>query len=401
MNLYINEPPRQTPVRYYCRTAVVGGGFAGIAAALSAARAGSNVILLEHQYALGGLATLGLITHYLPLCDGYGHQVSFGIAEELMRVSMSLEDFDPLHAWKCSLLKSEPAGVQRLICEFNPQIFAILAEQLLLDAGVHIIYGANICGVEMTNDTVSALIAESREGRWAVQVENVIDCTGDATVCHLAGVQTKLFQQKNILASWYAATQDGIYHVQPLGACDVPDEYKTPAQVLAEKSSVTRYDGITTDSLSRFTIASHASLLSDFLRKGKPSAQHQLATIPAIPEVRMTRKIVGMTTLQEDTSIHYPDSIGLIANWKRRGPVYEVPFSCMCISDVKNLLAAGRCISTSETMWDVTRVIPPCAVTGEAAGLAAAMSADFHSFSVKQLQNELCLRGIVLCTKQI
>lgn len=62
--------------------AVCGGGFAGISAALAAAREGKKVILFEREYVLGGLGTAGLITIYLPLCDGYGHQVSFGIAEE-------------------------------------------------------------------------------------------------------------------------------------------------------------------------------------------------------------------------------------------------------------------------------------------------------------------------------
>ena len=66
--------------------AVCGGGFAGISAALAAARAGKKVILFERQYMLGGLATAGLVTIYLPLCDGYGKQISFGIAEELFKL---------------------------------------------------------------------------------------------------------------------------------------------------------------------------------------------------------------------------------------------------------------------------------------------------------------------------
>ena len=67
-----------------CDVLVCGGGFGGISAALAAARLGKRVILLEKQYILGGLGTAGLITYYLPLCDGVGHQVSFGLAEELL-----------------------------------------------------------------------------------------------------------------------------------------------------------------------------------------------------------------------------------------------------------------------------------------------------------------------------
>lgn len=70
-------------------TVVVGGGFAGVSAALAAARGGNKVLLCERMFMLGGLGTAGLITIYLPLCDGKGHQVSFGIADELLRLSIS------------------------------------------------------------------------------------------------------------------------------------------------------------------------------------------------------------------------------------------------------------------------------------------------------------------------
>ena len=81
-NVYIKEN-LATPVAFGCDVAVAGGGVAGIAAALSAARAGAKVALIERGFTLGGLATAGLVTIYLPLCDGKGRQVSFSLAEEL------------------------------------------------------------------------------------------------------------------------------------------------------------------------------------------------------------------------------------------------------------------------------------------------------------------------------
>ena len=80
----------ETRITANCDVLVCGGGFAGIAAALAAARQGAKVILLEKQYMLGGLGTAGLITIYLPICDGLGHQVCFGIAEELLHLSISM-----------------------------------------------------------------------------------------------------------------------------------------------------------------------------------------------------------------------------------------------------------------------------------------------------------------------
>ena len=85
-----------------CDVLVVGAGIAGVSAALAAARGGADVILAEREYAPGGMATLGLIAIYLPLCDGMGRQVSYGISEELLRLSIQYGADGPVpaHGWK-------------------------------------------------------------------------------------------------------------------------------------------------------------------------------------------------------------------------------------------------------------------------------------------------------------
>ena len=85
--MYIEEIKKTEVVSEY-DVAVCGGGFGGISAAIAAARGGKRVILFEKAYVLGGLGTAGIVTIYLPLCDGMGRQVSFGIAEELLRLSV-------------------------------------------------------------------------------------------------------------------------------------------------------------------------------------------------------------------------------------------------------------------------------------------------------------------------
>ena len=123
-----------TEISENCDVLVCGGGFAGIAAALSAARQGKKTILLERQFVLGGLGTAGLVTIYLPLCDGMGRQVSFGIAEELFRLSISMgAEAQYPENWLDSVdktLRSEKD--KRFEVRYNPSLFAILAEQLLL-----------------------------------------------------------------------------------------------------------------------------------------------------------------------------------------------------------------------------------------------------------------------------
>ena len=86
----------------------------------------------------------------------------------------------------------------------------------------------------------------------------------------------------------------------------------------------------------------------------------------------------------------------MVSNWKKRGPVYEVPYSTLYSAKIKNLIAAGRCTSVDETMWDIMRVIPCCAVTGQAAGTAAALTDDFSALDVSVLQNELRRQGVKL-----
>ena len=124
--------------------------------------------------------------------------------------------------------------------------------------------------------------------------------------------------------------------------------------------------------------------------------------IATIPQIRMTRKIVGEYELAH-TEMHtyFEDSIGMVSNWKKRGPVYEVPFRTLYNKEIKNLIVAGRCISVNETLWDVMRVIPCCAVTGQAAGAAAATTDDFSVLDISKLQKKLRNNGVVIHEKEI
>jgi hypothetical protein len=116
----------------------------------------------------------------------------------------------------------------------------------------------------------------------------------------------------------------------------------------------------------------------------------------------MTRRIDGEYTLAtEEMHKYFDDSVGMVSDWRKRGPVYEVPFRTLYSKKIKNLIMAGRCTSVTDGMWDIMRVIPCCAITGEAAGIAATMTSDFSSFDVKKLQNKLISYGAKLHEKDI
>ena len=161
-----------TPVTKECDVLVCGGGFAGVSAALAAARLGKKVTLLEREFMLGGLGTAGLIAIYLPICDGYGKQVSFGLAEELLRLSVSMgyeERPQGPRGYFNWVVSDDPAKRTekdpRFEVQYNPQVCAILMEQALLKAGVKILYGTYAVGVEKQNGRISAVITESKSGR--------------------------------------------------------------------------------------------------------------------------------------------------------------------------------------------------------------------------------------------
>lgn len=387
-----------TPVVSDCDVLVCGGGFAGISAALAAARQGAKVILLEKEYILGGLGTAGLVTIYLPLCDGMGHQVSFGIAEELFRLSVSMgaESGYPDN-W---LDHNDPAKRTehdpRFKVRYNPHLFAMLAEKLLREVGVEILYGTYAVAVGKKGDKIDAVVVENKSGRQAIRVKSVVDATGDCDIAHFANAPTSENPAGNSLAAWYYFLSENGYNLKMLGFLDVPDSNVTENEKV-KLSQDRNFDGLDGFDLSAMVQTSHAATLEDIQRLRKTDPSIVPTCLATIPQVRMTRKLKGTYSLGEsEMHTYFADSVGMVSDWRKRGPVYEVPFGTLYCKEVPNLITAGRCTSVTDAMWDIMRVIPCCAVTGQAAGTAAAMTDDFPALDIKQLQEKLSQSGVVL-----
>lgn len=390
----------QTKIDHACDVLVCGGGIAGISAALAAARQGKSVTLIEREYLLGGLGTAGLVTIYLPICDGLGRQVSFGIAEELLRLSVSLGHENEARYCGNWLESDDPArrGAQdpRFQVQYNPHLFAILAEQLLLKAGVRLLYGAGAAAVCRAGDRIDAVIVENKSGRSAIRCQTVVDATGDCDIAHFAGAPTTGFARGNILAAWYYSLGADGYRLKELGLAE------NAQGECRGRLSDQRFSGLDARENAEFMQKSHAAVLRDIRQRRESDPDLIPITLPSIPQFRMTRKIVGEAALSEaDDHRFCAHSVGMVSNWRRRGPVYEVPFETLFSAAVKNLIVAGRCVSCTEEMWDILRVIPCCAVTGQAAGTAAAMFDDFSRADVAALQEALTRSDVVLHEKEL
>ena len=388
----------ETPIMYECDVLVCGGGIAGIAAALAAARCGKKVILTEKQYMLGGLATAGLVTIYLPLCDGKGHQVSYGIAEELFRLSISMgaEDSYPENWLDCDDPKLRTEKDKRFLVQYNAQLFAMLAEQLLFQENVEILYGSYAVAVDKTEDKINAVIIENKSGRQGICAKSIVDATGDGDIVHFVGLPTEIYDIGNSLAAWYYSHGTQGYKLNMLGFCDVPDERQAEASKVQLHAGKT-FSGLDGKDLSECMQLSHAAILNHIKRQHKEGKDVIPVTVATIPQIRMSRKLVGEYVMSEtDRFKHVDDSIGMVSDWRQRGPIYEVPFQCLYNKQVKNLIVAGRNVSVDTPMWDIMRVIPCCAVTGQAAGTAAAMTDDFRKIDVCELQQILTQNKVVL-----
>jgi FAD dependent oxidoreductase len=420
MQTFITEPERRVPVIAETDVLVVGGGSAGIASAVAAARAGARTILVERYGTLGGLASNGLIALLLTLDDGRGKQVIAGLCQELVDrlAARGAAIFPPRNEWgspdpalveryrRLGLVWGSGPHVVRYSVAYDPEEFKVESDALVLEAGVDLRFHRWAVGVVRDGRRITHVIFESKAGREAIACQAVIDATGDLDLGALAGepfeaerihpwlwfrtanVDAELAEQSPQRPSYYRTPRDSGY-LHPWGA----------AERISRDIDPTNPDDLTFAEVEcRRLVRAELDRLRDEVPGFERAWLAQFASTLGITE---SRRLTGRYVVsRDDMDRSFEDTVAVTGHWTKYGATYAIPYRALLAPGIDNLLVAGRCISVDHRTHHATKEIPACFATGEAAGSAAALALQHgvqpSEIDVSSLQRHLRKAGAFL-----
>ena len=436
----ITEPARKVPVYGEYEVAVLGGGPAGIAAAVAAARAGRRTLLVERYGFLGGMGTAAGVTNFCGLhanVHGEMHRVVQGIASDLLDRIDRLGGLNAPHLILGKILAQA----------YDTAAYKIAADDLLAHHKVDILFHALGAGVVMQDERrVEALMVETKAGRRAVRANILIDCSGDGDLAAWAGAAFEVGD--NAGSMLYPSMMFRLNGVDPDRAGDawrtIPDlmekavaagTHSFPrkgAIVRPQKSGVewrvnftqlAREDGkaingLEPDDLTRGEIDGRRQAIEafSFLRTVPGFEKSYIVDLPAQLGIRETRRVIGGYMLSGEDVLgcaSFDDSVG-VNGWPMESHVAgdvvfsfppipqsrgfnELPYRMLVPERVDNLLVAGRCASMTHDGQSAARVSGACFAMGEAAGSAAALALSGNTIprdiATEKLQQRLKEHG--------
>jgi FAD-dependent oxidoreductase family protein len=416
---FIDEPPRQTPVYATTQVLVVGGGSAGVSAAIAAARNGADTMLVERAGALGGLATGGLIILLLTLDDGRGHQVVGGLCQEVTdRVAArGAAHFPPRDEWgvpderlvaqymRWGLVWGSGPHTVRYSVAYDPEEFRFALHTMCAESNVRLLLHSWACEGIRDGSRLRGVTFQSKAGRFAILADVVIDATGDGDVFASVGVPFEL--EKVLPWLWFrmggvsdvdAAFDAGAGCLRTIGAGQVLFPWGATDRII-RKIDATDPGDLT---LAEIECRKKVMEAVDQLRRDVPQFKDaHLCEIARDLGITESRRMVGEYVLsRDDMDRPIDDAIALTGHWTKYGALYWIPYRSLVSKEFSNLLVAGRCISVDHRTHHATKEIPPCMATGEAAGTAAAMTVQagthLKALDVAALQARLRERGAIL-----
>jgi hypothetical protein len=436
----ITEPARKVPLYGEYEVAVLGGGPAGIAAAVAASRAGRRTLLIERYGFLGGMGTAAGVTNFCGLhanVFGEMHRVVQGVASDLLA---RIDRLDGLNAPHLILGKIFAQA-------YDTAAYKIAADDLLSSHKVDILFHALGAGVVMHDDKrINALMVETKAGRQAVRADIFIDCSGDGDLAAWAGAPYEVGDNagsmlypsmmfrlngvdpekagdawRTIPALMEKAEAAGTHKFPRKAAIVRPQrsqiEWRVNFTQLARKDG-TAVNGLEPDDLTRGEIEGRRQAVKafEFLRTVPGFEKSYIVDLPPQLGIRETRRVVGGHMLSGDDVLgcaSFEDSIG-VNGWPIESHVAgdvifrfppipesrgfnELPYRMLVPEAVDNLLMAGRCASMTHDGQSAARVSGACFAMGEAAGSAAALALGGNTnprdIAVEKLQQALNEQG--------
>ncbi|TFY96840.1 FAD-dependent oxidoreductase [Ramlibacter rhizophilus] len=440
---FLTEPSRQIPVFGEFDVVVLGGGPAGMAAAVSAARAGRSTLLVERYGFLGGMGTAAGVTNFCGLhanVHGDIRQVVHGVADELLARIDRLGGLNQPHA----LFGKTVAQA------YDTAAYKIAADDLLLSSGVKLLFHALAAGVLMDSPRrVKALLVETRSGRQAVLGRTFVDASGDGDLAAWAGAHfEKGDGQGNML---YPSTMFRLNGIDPQRAgpawqtipglmlqAEAAGRYRFPRKtpiVRPQKSGIewrvnltqlanaqgNAMDGTDPLELSEAEVLGRRQIASvaGFLKEVPGFENSYIVDIAPQVGIRETRRVQGLYQLTESDVLgcaSFEDTVG-VNGWPlelhlkgdvefRWPPIPEsrgfnhLPYRMTVPPTLDNLWVAGRCASMSHEAQSAARVTGACFVMGQAVGtachLALQAGCEAAQVDVGQLQSRLEAEGAFL-----
>jgi len=368
------QPQRELPVLAETDVLVVGGGPAGVAAAIAARRLGVRVTIAERYGHFGGQWTGGLVL-LLDGCYAKGPKlVTRGIGEEMCK---RLEKMDR------GIVNREPGRNATV----DAEALKYLMVEMITEAQIDVFLHSWCADAIVEGQSVRGAVFESKSGRQAILAKVVVDASGDGDVFAAAGAEYEFIR----------------YHiglVHRLGNLDKVDKDKA-AEYLKQLDPKKRRlltggvtpiagvnwvnmhgpdsDALDVKELSRLELAHRKQIWNQVQELRKVPGYEPVFLAETAPQlgVRMSRILKGTAKLtwqgfKEEQK--WPDVVGVGGAWKGDHQEWQIPYGALVPVKMENILAAGRCISIEPKMAELVRVIPPCWVTGHAAGAAAALA---------------------------
>ena len=368
---------------------VVGGGVAGVVAAVTAARSGKKTLLLEKTAALGGLATIGLINWWEPLCNAEGKKLISGIAEELLRrtIKHCMHRLSP--KWQTEGVWEQDTE-DRFVTHFSPTVMSLVMQEMVLESGADLRYDALVTYPDMDGKKVKGIAVETVGGTEYYSCRALIDASGTCLMFHRAGAECR--DGENFM-SYYSHITDFVpgkeYNMLKIRGWHISGSGMTGK---GHPEGFPYYAGVTGDEVNNYIIKGQQLLLDEI--KAKDPLAQEIVSLPMMPQFRMIRHIVGEYEMSmDDLYKPHEDSVGTCPYFGHKGYWFEIPYRTLYSPDYPNMFAAGRIISAHGGAWDATRVIPVACQTAEVAARAAVLcidkGIDARSIDVPELQGVL------------